>query len=183
MGSSTCSPDSWCRRFFIETAARKSDRSFIGPFLPDLFKVRYHCPWYLFFSSGVRRYVWSSCASSSHSLHFCSVHPIASCDSRETGFYEKSIVNTCKMFTLRVDFLPASLPRIPGHMVLFLFFGFAMSSTMIRSFLFHVVRVVKLSSGFAVNQALSASAIHNSLIPIKKIGRTLYFWYSFARLE
>ena len=42
IGSSTCSPDSWCRRFFIETAARKSDRSFIGPFLPDLFKVRYH---------------------------------------------------------------------------------------------------------------------------------------------
>ena len=53
-----------------------------GPFLPDLFKVRYHCPWYLLFSSGVRRYVWSYFASSSHSLHFCSVHPIASCDSR-----------------------------------------------------------------------------------------------------
>ena len=32
---------------FMETAARKSDRNFIGPFLPDLFKVRYHCPWYL----------------------------------------------------------------------------------------------------------------------------------------
>ena len=68
--------------FFVLTAALKSDRSFIGPFLPALFKVRYHCPWYLFFSSGVRRYVWSSCAISSHSLHFCSVHPIASCDSR-----------------------------------------------------------------------------------------------------
>ena len=48
------SPDSWCKRFFIKTAARKSDRSFIGPFLLALFKVRYHCPWYLFFSSGVR---------------------------------------------------------------------------------------------------------------------------------
>ena len=30
--------------FFIKTAARKSDRSFTGPFLPDLFKARYHCP-------------------------------------------------------------------------------------------------------------------------------------------
>ena len=56
IGSSTFSPDSRCRRFLIETAARKSDRSFTGPFLPDLFKVRYHCPWFLFFSSGVRRF-------------------------------------------------------------------------------------------------------------------------------
>ena len=66
-----------------------------------------------------------------------------------------------------------------------------MSSTMIRSFLYHVVRdseciqssFVKLSSGFAVNQELSASAVHNSLIPIKKTVRTLYFWCSFAQLE
>ena len=54
MGSSTCSPDSRWRRFLAETAARKSDRSFIGPFLPDLFKVRYHCPWYLLNSFGER---------------------------------------------------------------------------------------------------------------------------------
>ena len=53
---------------------------------------------------------------------------------------EKSIVNTCKMFTLRVDVLTASLPRIPSQVVLSLFFGFAMSSTMSRSFLYHVVR-------------------------------------------
>ena len=137
--ASTCSPDSWCRRFFIETAARKSDRSSISPFLPALFKVRYHCPWYPFCSSGVRRYVWSSCASSSHSLHFCSVHPIASCYSRY-WISETSIVNTCRTFTLRVNFLAASLPRIPGHMVLCLFFGLAMSSTMSKSFLYHVVR-------------------------------------------
>ena len=43
---------------------------------------------------------------------------------------EKSIVNTCKMFTLAIDFLTASLPRIPGYMVLFLYLGLAMSSTM-----------------------------------------------------
>ena len=50
------------------------------------------------------------------------------------------IVNTCKMSRLRVNFLAASLPRVPGYMVLFLFFGFAMSSTMTASFLYHVVR-------------------------------------------
>ena len=65
------------------------------------------------------------------------------------------------MFTLRVNFLAAPLPRIPGNMVLFLFFGFAVSSTMATPFLDHVVRdresiqsqFVKLSSRFAVNQA------------------------------
>ena len=44
------------------------------------------------------------------------------------------------MSTLRVNFFAASLPRIPGYMVLFLFFGFAVSSTMTAPFLDHVVR-------------------------------------------
>ena len=100
-------------------------------------------------------------------------------------------MNTCKMSTLRVNFLAASLARIPGYMVLFLFFGFAMSSTMTAPFLYHVVRnreciqseLFKLSSGFAVNEEVSASAVDNSLIPIKKTMRTLYFWSSFAQLE
>ena len=43
MGSARSSPDSRWRRFLIVTAARKSDRSRIGAFLPDLFKVRYQC--------------------------------------------------------------------------------------------------------------------------------------------
>ena len=43
--------------FLIETAARKSDRSCIGAFLPDLFNVKYHCLWYLLSSSLERRYV------------------------------------------------------------------------------------------------------------------------------
>ena len=85
-------------------------------------------------------------------------------------------MNTCKMFTLGVDFLTASLQRIPSHVVLSLYFGLAVSNTMDSAFLYHVVRdrdciqsqFVKLSSGFAVNQALSASAVHNSLISIKK---------------
>ena len=140
IGSSTCSPGSWCRRFFLETTARLSDRSFIGPFLPDLFKVRYHCLWYFVNSSGVRRYVWSPRASSSHSfaLLFCP----SDCEVRFTIdlVSEKAIVNTCKMSTLGVDFLAASLPRIPGYMVLFLFFSFVVSSTMTTHFLDHVVR-------------------------------------------
>ena len=69
-------------------------------------------------------------------MNFCSVHPIASC----AKIFEKSIENTCKMFTLGVDFLTASLPRIPGHVVFSLFFGLVVSSTMTRSFLDHVVR-------------------------------------------
>ena len=100
-------------------------------------------------------------------------------------------MNTCKMSTLKVNFLAASLPRIPGFLVLFLFFSFSMSSTVTTPFLDHVVRdrefiqsqFVKLSSGFAFNQELSASAVDNSLIPTKKTVRTLYFRYSFAQLE
>ena len=140
MGSSTCSPDSRWRRFLRETAARKSGWSRIGAFLPDLFKVRYHCFWYSLNSSGERddTYVffwkfvllWALLFSPSDCMLWFTIHWIS----------EKSIVNTFEMFTLRVNFLAASHPRIPSYMVLFLFFGFAVSSTMIRSFLHHVVR-------------------------------------------
>ena len=57
MGFATCSPDSRWRRSLRETSARKSGRSRMGPFLPDFFKVRYHCPWYILNSSVERRYV------------------------------------------------------------------------------------------------------------------------------
>ena len=53
---------------------------------------------------------------------------------------EKSIVNTCEMFTLRVNSFAVSHPRIPGCVVLYLFFGFAMWTTMATPFLDHVVR-------------------------------------------
>ena len=100
--SSTWSPDAWCRRFFIETAALKSDRSFIGPFLPALFRVIYQCPWYLFSSSGVRWYVWSSFASF---VPFCAL--LFRPSDSELQFTinwisEISIVTTFEMFTLRV---------------------------------------------------------------------------------
>ena len=42
MGSGRYSPDSRWRRFFNVTAVRKSDRSLIGAFLPDLFGARYN---------------------------------------------------------------------------------------------------------------------------------------------
>ena len=54
--------------------------------------------------------------------------------------FEKTTVNTFVMYTLRVNFLAASLQRIPGFLVLFLFFGCPMSSTMTAPFLHHVVR-------------------------------------------
>ena len=125
IGSATCSPDRRWRRFFErETAARKSGRSRIGPFLPDLFKVRYHCPLYLLNSSVERWYVWFCLANFVH-LFAIFLAP-ANFEVRFTInlISEKSIVNTCKMFTFRVNSLAASLPRIPSFMVLFLFFSF-----------------------------------------------------------
>ena len=100
-------------------------------------------------------------------------------------------MNTIVMFTLRVNSFAASLPRIPGYMVLFLFFSFAVSSTMATPFLDHVVRerewvqslIIKLSSGFAFNQELSAGTVDNSLAPIEKTVRTVHFRYCFAQLE
>ena len=85
---------------------------------------------------------------------------------------EKSIVNTFEMFTLSFRSFAASLPRIPGYKVLFLFFSFTVSSTVATPFLDHVVRdresiqslFIELSAGFAFNQELSASAVDNSLI-------------------
>ena len=97
---------------------------------------------------------------------------------------EKSIVNTFKMFTLRVNFLAASSTHSRPYGFLFVH-GSCHVEHDDKVLLYHVVRdreciqpqFVQLSPGFAVNQALSASAVHNSLIPIKKTVRTLYFWY------
>ena len=89
MGSARSSPDSRWRRFLIVTAARKSDRSRIGAFLPDSSNVRCHCPWYLLNSSLDRRYEWSSCANLSISMHFYSVQPILCCESRYTWSRKK----------------------------------------------------------------------------------------------
>ena len=53
-----------------------------------------------------------------------------------TAFVEmKPFLMVATIWTSRINFLAASLPRIPGLMVLCLFFGFAMSNTMIGPFL------------------------------------------------
>ena len=123
------------RRFLRETAARKSGRSRIGAFLPDLIKVRYHCPWYLLNSSLERWYVWFWFAA----LLFCP----ANCELWFTidlvSLRKRSWI-PFEIFTLRVNSFAASLPRIPSYMVLLLFFNFTVSSTLAAPFLNHEVR-------------------------------------------
>ena len=67
---------------------------------------------------------------------------------------EKSIVNTCKMFTLGVDFLAASLPSIPCQVVLSWYLALAVSSTMGSAFLYHVVRERECMQSESVKQLL-----------------------------
>ena len=49
-------------------------------------------------------------------------------------------MNSFVMFILRVNSFAASLPRVEGYTVLFLFFSFAVSSTMATPFLDHALR-------------------------------------------
>ena len=126
--------DSRCRRFLKETAARKSDRNLISPFFAWLVQNRYHSlvSSILLFGEMIRMVFFCKF------VHlFSLLFSPSDCELWFTinWIYEKSIVNTCKMSTLRVNFLAASLPRIAGHMVLILFSGFAMSSIMTASFL------------------------------------------------
>ena len=81
-GLFTFSLDSWCKRFFIETAARKSDRNFTSLLL--LWLVLGEIP-----SSLVSPlFLWSEMICMVLFLQFyltlctCSVHPFVSCDSR-----------------------------------------------------------------------------------------------------
>ena len=115
IGSATCSPDSRCRRFLKDTAVRKSGRSRIGAFLPDLFKVRYHV---ILFCQFVH-------------LYALLLSP-TDCELEFTKdlVFEKTIVNTFEMFTWTVNSFAASLPRIPSHVVSSLYFGLAVSSIM-----------------------------------------------------
>ena len=100
-------------------------------------------------------------------------------------------MNSFVMFFLSVTSCATSLPRVEGDKVLFLFFSFAVSSTMASPLLDYAVRdresiqssFVKLSSGFAFNQEVYANAVDHSLIPIEKTLRTLHFWNCFEQLE
>ena len=124
--------------FFIDTAARKLDRN------KSIFACFVHNKIPLSLVSFL--VLWSDMKCTVFLCKFIPLFALLLCPSDCEMWFtinwisEKSIVNTCKMFTLRVDFLTASLPRIPSSMVLFLFFGFAMSSTMTAPFLDHVVR-------------------------------------------
>ena len=82
IGSGRSSPDSRWRRFMTVTAARKSDRSRIGAFLPDLFSEIVQFFLYLSYSSEGEQQEWFSCANLSILMHFSSVQLILSCQSR-----------------------------------------------------------------------------------------------------
>ena len=78
IGTGRSSPDSRWRRFIIVTAVRKSDRSLIGAFLPDLFSNVFdisNIPQKMGSRSGLPVPIYLSIA-----MHFSSVQPILSCD-------------------------------------------------------------------------------------------------------
>ena len=82
IGSGRSSRDSRWRRCIFVNASRKSDRSFLGAFLPDLFSVTYQFFLYLSYFSEDGQWEWFSCANLSISMHFSSVQPILSYESR-----------------------------------------------------------------------------------------------------
>ena len=89
IGASRSSPDSWWRRCIFVNASLKSDRSFIGACLPDVFREIDQVFLYLSNSSGEGRQVKSFCANSSISMHFSSVRPTLSCESRNLKSFGK----------------------------------------------------------------------------------------------
>ena len=157
------------------SVSRKSDRSLIGAFLPDLFSEIYQFFRYLSYSSNYRSAlpvpVYQFQYTSPRLSHF----RFASHDILDLIENDSEFDQNCFLI-------------LEGDKVLFLFFSFAVSRTMETPFLDYVVRCreciqsqfVKLSSGFTFNQELSAGAVDNSLIPTEKTLRTLHFWNCFA---
>ena len=170
IGSGRSSPGSRWRRFKIVTAVWKSDRRFIGAFLPELFSEIYQFVFYLSYSSEDGQSMWSSCANLSTAMHFSSVQPSFSCESRFFWISSETIVNSTKIL------FDASLPRVVGHEMLFLCISFVEPSTTRSPHPHDVVRdseniqspLVKILAGFIFSQEMSTSAIDHSLIPIKK---------------
>ena len=105
------------------TAGRKSDRSLIGAFLPDLFNeihqfLRYfHIPQRMGSRSGL-----------SIAMHLSSVQPIFELRITIYRISLETIVNSIKIL------FGTSLPPIVGHKMLFLCVGFAVPSTVVSSF-------------------------------------------------
>ena len=127
---------------FSETAARKSGRSLIDPFFGwivlgeiPLIQVSFK-----FFCREMIRVVF--CCKFLHLFaFFCSVHPTASWDSRETGSLRNRswIPEKCPLWELTfLQHLFHAYSRL--YLVFFLFFSFAVSSTMTTPFLDHGVR-------------------------------------------
>ena len=112
-----------------ETAARKPDRSRIGAFFAQLIQCEIPLPLVSFeflFRETVRVILLCQLVH----LYALLLGP-ANFELRFTIdlVSEKTIVNTFAMFFLRVNSFAASLSRVEGYMVLFLFFSFAVSST------------------------------------------------------
>ena len=133
IGSSTFSPDSRCRRFLTDSSSKIGSK-FHRPIFAWLVQGELPLSFVtsMFFSSEMIRMVFFCKFVHLFALLFCP----SDCELWFTinWIFETSIVSTCRMSTLRVNILAASLPRIPGYMVLLLFFGFAMSSTVTAPF-------------------------------------------------
>ena len=95
--------------FLTETAVRNSGRNRIGAFLPDLFNVRYHSPWYLLILLCQLVHLYALLLGPANFELRFTIDSVS----------EKTIVNTFVMFILRVNSFAASLPRVEGKMVLF----------------------------------------------------------------
>ena len=66
-------------------------------------------------------------------------NPFGCVPPRWTWSWRPILPYTCKMCTLGVDIVTASLPRIPSQLIFSLYLGLAVSSTMGSAFLYHAV--------------------------------------------
>ena len=171
-------------RFTVETvtASRKSDRSFIGVFLPDWFSEIYQFFWNRSNSSDDGQYESFSCANLSISMHVSSVQPIFSCESRKT-------VSRWKRSWIPSNFFLRHLLRaLRATKCFFSAFSFAVPSTTRSLLLDDVVLdwegiqspLVRISAGLILSQEMHTSAINDALIPVQKAFWALHFWNCFA---
>ena len=167
IGPGRSSPGSRWRRFIIVTAVRKSDRSFIGAFLNDLFNEIYQ-----FFLSLVLLRGWTvGMVFLCQSIHLDALllGP-ANFEWRITKNWIslEAIVNSIKIL------FDATPPRVTGYEVLFLCLSSAVPSTVGSLLLDDEVRnwesiqspMTKNLTGFAFNQEMSTGAIDHSSIPL-----------------
>ena len=128
IGSARSSPDSRWRRFINVTAVRKSDRSLIGAFLPDLFSVRS----FKFLRGWAVGVVFLCQLIHGDAL----LLGPANFELRITIFWIslETIANSINIL------FGKSLPRVMGHEMLLLCVGFSVPSTVGSHLLVDVVR-------------------------------------------